>query len=80
MNMPKVLFLEDEAQLAKIVSETLQSRGFLVTHFANGKLGLETFLQSKFDILVVDVMMPFMDGFTFVTEIRKFDTKYPFFS
>lgn len=77
MNAPKVLLLEDEPQLGKIVSETLQSRGFLVTHVANGKLGLETFLSSKFDICVVDVMMPFMDGFTFVSEIRKSDQEIP---
>lgn len=77
MIAPKVLLLEDEAQLAKIVSETLQSRGFLVTHVLNGKLGLDAFLNAKFDICVVDVMMPFMDGFTFVREIRKLDQQVP---
>jgi len=77
MNAPRVLLLEDEAQLAKIVSETLQSRGFLVTHAGNGKLGMDLFLGSSFNILVVDVMMPFMDGFTFVNEIRKIDQQVP---
>lgn len=77
MNVPNVLFLEDEAQLAKIVSETLRGRGFLVTHVANGKLGLAAFLHSNYDICVVDVMMPFMDGFTFVSEIRKSNQQVP---
>lgn len=77
MNSPKVLFLEDEIQLAKIVSETLQSRGFLVSHHTNGRQGLEEFLKGKFDICIVDVMMPFMDGFAFVTEIRKTNQDIP---
>ena len=77
MISPKVLFLEDEVQLAKIVSETLKSRGFSVTHAFNGKIGLEVFLNNKFDICVVDVMMPFMDGFTFVKEVRKSDQQIP---
>ncbi|WP_379091743.1 response regulator transcription factor [Pedobacter sp. UC225_65] len=73
----RVLFLEDELQLAKIVSETLQSRGFMVSHFSNGRLGLEALQYQNFDICVVDVMMPFMDGFTFVTELRKTNQQLP---
>lgn len=73
----RVLFLEDELQLAKIVSETLQSRDFMVSHFSNGRLGLEALQHQSFDICVVDVMMPFMDGFTFVTELRKSNQQLP---
>lgn len=77
MNLPKILLLEDEFQLAKIVSETLQSRGFFVTHVNNGRLGLEEFKNFQFELCIVDVMMPFMDGFTFVSEIRKIDQNIP---
>jgi len=73
----KVLLLEDEIQLAKIVRETLQNRGFIVTHLDNGRLGLEAVYKSTFDICIVDVMMPFMDGFTFVKELRKTDMHIP---
>jgi len=73
----KVLLLEDELQLAKIVSETLQSRGFEVVHAANGRLGLEAFYHNSLSICKVDVMMSFMDGYTFVREIRKTDTIIP---
>lgn len=72
-----VLFLEDEPQLAKIVSETLQSRGFIVSHFNNGRLGLDALQNQTFDICIVDVMMPFMDGFAFVTELRKTNLQLP---
>jgi DNA-binding response OmpR family regulator len=71
MKLASVLLLEDELQLAKIVTETLQSRGFAVTHLNNGQLGLQAIYKTNFDICVVDVMMPFMDGFTFVKEMRK---------
>lgn len=77
MKLPKILFLEDEDQLAKIVSETLQSRGYSVIHLTNGRLGLESVIRSEFDLCVVDVMMPFMDGFTFAKELRKIDKTIP---
>jgi len=77
MKQAKVLLLEDELQLAKIVSESLQTRGFSVTHVVNGILGTEAIRKSNFDICIVDVMMPFMDGFTFVEQLRKTDKQVP---
>ncbi|GAB3816363.1 response regulator transcription factor [Pontibacter rugosus] len=77
MSQPSVLLLEDEPQLAKIVMESLQSRDFNVTHAANGLQGLDAVRATAFDICVVDVMLPLMDGFTFVQELRKTDTKTP---
>jgi len=77
MKAPRILLLEDELQLAKIVSETLRSRGFEVTHLNNGRLGLEAIYKTVFDVCVVDVMMPFLDGFTFVKELRKTDKSIP---
>lgn len=69
--------LEDELQLAKIVTESLAKRDFAVTHVVNGILGMEAARKSTFDICVVDVMMPFMDGFTFVEQLRKTDKQLP---
>ncbi|MES2108491.1 MAG: response regulator transcription factor, partial [Bacteroidota bacterium] len=77
MKQARVLLLEDELQLAKIVTETLRKRDFAVTHVANGVLGLEAARKSSFDICVVDVMMPFMDGFSFVEQLRKTDKQMP---
>ncbi|HEX8377872.1 MAG TPA: response regulator transcription factor [Pedobacter sp.] len=71
MNQPRVLLLEDELQLARIISETLSGRGFTITQYNNGRDGLDAVYKSHFDVCVVDVMMPFMDGFTFVKELRK---------
>jgi DNA-binding response OmpR family regulator len=77
MKQAKVLLLEDELQLAKIVTETLRKRDFAVTHAVNGVLGLEAARKNSFDICVVDVMMPFMDGFSFVEQLRKTDKQLP---
>jgi DNA-binding response OmpR family regulator len=77
MKQAKVLLLEDELQLAKIVTETLRSRGFTVTHVVNGVLGMEAIRKNQFDVCIVDVMMPFMDGFTFVEGVRKTDKQVP---
>lgn len=77
MTRARILFLEDEPQLGKIVTETLQSRGFIVSHANNGRKGLELAAGNNFDLCIVDVMMPFMDGFTFATEFRKTDKHTP---
>lgn len=77
MSQPRVLLLEDEPQLARIVTESLQSRDFQVTHAANGLQGLDHIRSSAFEICVVDVMLPLMDGFSFVEELRKTDSKTP---
>jgi len=78
MRSPNILLLEDEPQLAKVISETLVSRGYAVTHLNNGRLGIDAFSQSSgFDLCIVDVMMPFMDGLSFVKELRKTDRQVP---
>ncbi len=77
MRLPNILLLEDELQLAKIITETLVSRGYSVKHESNGRLGLEAIYNHDFDICIVDIMMPFMDGFAFVKELRKIDPHIP---
>lgn len=77
MRQPRILLLEDEPQLAKIVTESLQSRDFQVTHVTSGLQGLDATRIAAFDICVVDVMLPLMDGFTFVEELRKTDSQTP---
>ncbi|PQJ20295.1 MULTISPECIES: response regulator transcription factor [Nonlabens] len=73
----KVLLAEDEPALGMIVSESLDSRGFDVDHFENGKLALEAFEKNDYDILVLDVMMPEMDGFTVAKNVRQLNDEVP---
>ncbi|QIP15908.1 response regulator transcription factor [Spirosoma aureum] len=75
--MPTVLLIEDEAALGMIVRDSLEVRGFTVRYATNGDEGLAMFRQERPDIIVADVMMPQMDGFTLVEQIRKVDTDIP---
>lgn len=60
----KVLFVEDEADLTLIVADTLRGLGYEVVTAADGVEGLDKYRSEGADIIVADVMMPRMDGFT----------------
>lgn len=75
--MAKVLFIEDEPALGMIVKDSLAYRGFDVLYAANGVEGLEQFRQHQPDIVVADIMMPDMDGFTMAEHIRRDDPITP---
>lgn len=77
MSIPKVLYVEDEIFLAKIVSETLQTRGYEVVMESDGAKVLTKFEQAKPDVCVLDVMLPNKDGFTIADEIREKDASVP---
>lgn len=77
MNKPKILYIEDEIFLAKIVSETLQSRGYEVIMENSGAKAVERFEATKPDVCVLDIMLPAKDGFTIADEIRERDEKVP---
>ncbi|PWV53929.1 response regulator transcription factor [Chitinophaga sp. S165] len=75
--MSKVLLIEDEWQLGQIVKDSLEMRGFEMLYAADGKEGLRLFQEHKPDVVVLDIMMPHMDGFTVTTEIRRQDKTTP---
>ena len=77
MSKIKILYVEDEAFLAKIVKESLESRGFLVQHIENGLLALPAFQQFNPDICVLDVMLPSKDGFSIGKKIRTINPHIP---
>jgi len=74
---PKILLLEDDANLAFVLQEHLESEGFTVTLKTNGEDGLSEAAKQRFDLCLVDVMMPKKDGFSFVKEFRKGDRETP---
>jgi DNA-binding response OmpR family regulator len=69
--MPTILLVEDELSLALIVQDNLESRGFMVLHAADGQEGLDLFRQHGPDLIVADVMMPVLDGFSLAEQIRR---------
>lgn len=66
--MSKILYVEDEIFLARIVSDTLQSRGFEVVMEHDGGKALQRFVQVKPDVCVLDVMLPNKDGLLLPTK------------
>lgn len=77
MSNNKILFVEDEEDLTLIVADTLRGQGYDVITAADGIQGLEKFKSEGADIVVADVMMPKMDGFTMAKEIRKLSPTVP---
>ncbi len=77
MSKRKVLLLEDDANLGFILQEHLQMQGFEVTLCVNGEVGARMFAPGKFDLCLIDVMMPKKDGFTFAREVRRIDQQTP---
>lgn len=75
--MATVLLIEDEPALGMIVKDSLAYRGFDVLYAANGADGLEQFRLHQPDIVVADIMMPDMDGFTMAEHIRRDDPNTP---
>ncbi|MEW6508306.1 MAG: response regulator transcription factor [Bacteroidota bacterium] len=67
---PKILLVEDDLNLGTILKEYLSVKSFDVVHCLNGEEALNTFSQSTFDICILDVMMPKVDGFTVAEKIR----------
>ena len=73
----KILLLEDDANLGFVLQEHLESNGFHVVLQPDGERGLEEVSRSRFDVCLVDVMMPKKDGFTFARELRSRDAETP---
>lgn len=75
--MMKILYVEDELFLAKIVKESLETRGYNVTMESDGDKVLQTFKRIGPDVCVLDVMLPNKDGFTIAEEIRQVNSQVP---
>lgn len=75
----KILLCEDDANLGMVLKNYLELNDYDVTLERDGRLGLAAFQREKFDICLLDVMMPNMDGFTLAEEIRDVDPDIPLF-
>jgi DNA-binding response OmpR family regulator len=67
----RVLLVEDDASIREIAALGLQKAGLRVTTAVDGREGLTRFLHDPFDVVVLDVMLPSLDGFEVCREIRK---------
>src|ERR1700712_3362559 len=75
----KILLCEDDTNLGSVLKNYLELNDYDVVLERDGRLGLAAFQREKFDICLLDVMMPNMDGFTVAEEIREVDPDMPLF-
>ena len=75
--MPRILYVEDDETLSFITKDHLELKGYEVRHCTDGQQAIDVFKDESFDICVLDVMLPKVDGFTVATEIRKRDKHIP---
>ena len=75
----KVLLCEDDSNLGLVLKNYLELDEYEVTLERDGRLGLAAFQREKFDLCLLDVMMPHVDGFTLAEEIRDIDPDVPLF-
>lgn len=74
----KILLVEDDLSMGFLLSEFLEENGIEVKLCRDGESGLNAFRRNRFDLCIVDVMMPKMDGFTLAHQLRTENPHVPF--
>lgn len=69
--MPHILIVEDDRAIARIEKDYLELNGFQVTLAEDGETGRKLALQQPFDLILLDVMLPKLDGFTLLQHLRE---------
>lgn len=72
-----LLYVEDDASLSFVTRDNLELQGYTITHCADGKEALATVRAQDFDLCILDVMLPEVDGFTVAQEIRNKNPHVP---
>ena len=72
-----LLYVEDDESLSFVTRDNLELEGYQVTYCEDGKKAMDTFPKENFDLCILDVMLPEVDGYTIAKEIRKVNTQIP---
>lgn len=73
----RLLLVEDDDKIARFVSQGLKEAGFAVDHMDNGEDGLHMALNEPYDVAVIDIMLPRMDGLSMIEEMRSSGINFP---
>src|SRR5574341_1093216 len=73
----RLLLIEDDAKTASFILKGLKESGFAVDHVSDGESGLHLALSEPYDVAIVDVMLPKLDGLSLITELRRKKHKLP---
>jgi len=77
LNKIKILYVEDDPGLSFVTKDNLELKGYDIVHLENGIEALEQFNSEHFDLCILDVMLPGLDGFSLGEEIRKNNNDIP---
>lgn len=69
--MVRILIIEDEMSLADLIKERLEKEKYIVDTICDGEEGLYNALSNAYDLIILDVMLPSMDGFTILKNIKE---------
>lgn len=70
-DIPKILYVEDDPTLGFVTQDNLKRRGYDVVLCENGEVGIKMFDSNDFDLVVLDIMLPVLDGISVAKYIRK---------
>lgn len=73
----RIFYVEDDETLGFVTKDNLELSGYDVTHFLNGNEALDAFDPEQYDLCLLDVMLPGIDGFELATKIRKQSLQIP---
>ena len=76
-NKPRILLVEDDVNLGFLLVEYFESNGFDVKLYIDGEAGLKGFQLGSFDICIIDIMLPKLDGFSLVKAIKSLNSEIP---
>ena len=74
---PRILYVEDDVNLSFVTIDNLEMKGYAITHCNTGKVGYQTFRDNTFDLCILDVMLPEIDGFELAKMIRDENEAIP---
>lgn len=72
-----ILYVEDDPALAFVTKDNLEQFGYKVIHYDNGQLAISNFTFHKFDLCILDIMLPKMDGYELAKRIREINLEIP---
>ncbi len=74
---PRLMYVEDDDVLSFITKDSLEEKGFEIYHYPDGEAAFNAFKNQGFDLCIIDIMLPKMDGFTLAQKIREIDYEIP---